>query len=267
MHPLDEALLLPPQPDGSRLGRTSAAYGNMVGPYGGITAAQALQAVLLDPARQGEPVSLTVNFCAPLAEGGFVAQARAARTNRSTQHWLVELRQADAICATATVFTAARRATWAADERARPPAPPPADVPRTRMPARVAWPERYEMRFVEGGLPAAWDGAERAASRSLLWVRDTPPRPLDHAALAALADVFYPRVWRRRARPVAAGTVSMTLYFHAEAAELGAVGAGYLLAQAQAQAFRGGYFDQTAQLWSEAGALLAASHQLVYYKE
>jgi len=59
----------------------------------------------------------------------------------------------------------------------------------------------------------------------------------------------------------------MTLYFHADAAELAAVGAGYLLAQAQAQAFRGGYFDQTAQLWSEAGALLATSHQLVYYKQ
>jgi len=28
-----------------------------------------------------------------------------------------------------------------------------------------------------------------------------------------------------------------------------------------------GYLDQTAQLWSEAGDLLATTHQLVYYKE
>ena len=40
-----------------------------------------------------------------------------------------------------------------------------------------------------------------------------------------------------------------------------------LLAQAQAQVVRNGFFDQTAQLWNEAGVLLATSHQVVYYKE
>ena len=58
----------------------------------------------------------------------------------------------------------------------------------------------------------------------------------------------------------------MTVYFHADAAALAATGSGYLLGQARAQAFRGGYFDQTAQLWNEAGTLLATSHQVVYYK-
>jgi len=38
------------------------------------------------------------------------------------------------------------------------------------------------------------------------------------------------------------------------------------LAQARAQAFRNGYFDHTAQLWNEAGVLLATTHQVVYYK-
>jgi hypothetical protein len=31
-------------------------------------------------------------------------------------------------------------------------------------------------------------------------------------------------------------------------------------------AFRNGFFDQTALLWSEGGHLLASSHQVVYYK-
>jgi hypothetical protein len=34
----------------------------------------------------------------------------------------------------------------------------------------------------------------------------------------------------------------------------------------RAQAFRNGFFDQTALLWSEGGHLLASSHQVVYYK-
>ena len=41
---------------------------------------------------------------------------------------------------------------------------------------------------------------------------------------------------------------------------------GYLLGQAKAQAFCNGFFDQSAQLWNEAGHLLASSHQIVYYK-
>jgi acyl-CoA thioesterase len=123
------------------------------------------------------------------------------------------------------------------------------------------------MRFVDGGFPAAWDGTEHGVSRTQLWLRDNPPRPLDFASLTALADVFFPRIWRRRATLVPIGTVSMTVYFHADAALLAATGTGYLLGQAQAQAFRNGYFDQTAQLWNEAGDLLATTHQVVYYKE
>ena len=85
--------------------------------------------------------------------------------------------------------------------------------------------------------------------------------------LAALADVFFPRIWLRRATYVPAGTVSMTVYFHAGAAQLAEVGHGWVLGQARAQAFRNGFFDQTALLWSEAGHLLCSSHQVVYYKE
>jgi len=267
MHPFDAAIALAARPEGGWLGRTSPAYGNMVGPYGGITAAQALNAVMLDVVRQGEPVALTVNFCAPLAAGEFVALARAVRTNRSTQHWIVELQQQRQTCVSATVFTALRRRSWAADEHLPPPVQPPQAVAPERMPAPVAWIDRYEMRFVEGGLAGADDGAGSASSRSLLWVRDAPPRSLDATSLVALADVFYPRVFRRRARRVPAGTVSMTVHLHADRDTLAAAGDGWLLAQAQAQGFRSGYFDQSAQLWSEAGVLLATSLQTVYYKD
>lgn len=267
MHPLDEAIAQSPQPDGTLLGHTSPAYANMVGPFGGVTAAQVLNAVLQHPQRLGEPVSLTVNFCAALADGAYGAVARPVRTNRSTQHWTVEIVQAGEVAVTATVFTALRRQTWEDDEHRMPEAPAPDSVAQVVTKNRVAWLERYEMRFVSGGFPAAWDGSEHHDSTTRLWVRDVPPRPLDHASLTALCDVFFPRIWRRRAKLVPIGTVSMTVYFHADSAGLRDAGEGYLLAQAQAQGFRGGYFDQTAQLWSAQGALLATTHQVVYYKE
>jgi hypothetical protein len=98
-------------------------------------------------------------------------------------------------------------------------------------------------------------------------VRDAPPRPLDAPALAAIADVFYPRVFRRRGRFTPAGTISLTTYFHADAAALAAQGDRPLLAAAGGRRFTLGFFDQSAELWSDDGHLLASSHQVVYFKE
>jgi acyl-CoA thioesterase len=266
-HPFDNAIALERRGDGSCQGHTSAAYANMIGPFGGIMAAQALNAILGHPQRLGEPVAFTVNFAAALADGPFEAQARPARTNRSTQHWTVELRQGERTVLTATAVTALRRETWGATEMSMPQVPPPQEVPPPGRRGRVEWINRYEMRFVEGALPPAWDGTQAHNSRTELWVRDNPSRPLDFASLTALADVFFPRIWRRRATMTPIGTVTMTVYFHAGQPQLEATGTGYLLGRAEAQAFRNGYFDQTAQLWNEAGELLVTSHQLVYYKE
>ena len=81
-----------------------------------------------------------------------------------------------------------------------------------------------------------------------------------------MSDIFYPRVFVRRRSPTPAGTVSITTYFHANAAQLTQTGTGYLLGQARASAFRNGFSDQSAQIWNEAGVLLASSHQIVYFK-
>ncbi|HZY15353.1 MAG TPA: thioesterase family protein [Ramlibacter sp.] len=265
-HPVDTAIALSPQPDGSFVGATRPDWANMIGPYGGITAAQCLQAVLRHPERLGHPVALTVNFAAALADGHFTLRARPVRTNRSTQHWIVEMLQEDAVMATATVFTAIRRATWSSQEARMPQVPRPRDVPVT-VRHGVEWLKRYEMRFVDGAIPVQWDDATRDDSLSRLWVRDAPARPLDFASLAALADVFFPRVWLRRARLTPIGTVSLTVYFHADLPQLAAAGSGYLLAQVRGQGLGSGYFDHAGQLWDEAGTLLATTTQVVYYKE
>lgn len=265
-HPFDTAIALQPHGDGTWQGQTHPAYGNMIGPYGGITAAQCLNAVLQHPDRLGEPVALTINFAAALADGAFTVRPRPVRTNRSTQHWIVEMLQQDQVVVTATVLTAVRRETWSGHEARMPDVPRPQDTPRT--PRRgVEWLNRYDMRFLEGGIPRHWDNRIQDDSLTRLWVRDEPPRPLDFPSLTGLADVFFPRVWLRRAKPVPIGTVSMTVYYHVDAARLAVMGAPYLLVQAQGQGFHGGYFDHAGQLWDESGTLVATTHQVVYYKE
>ena len=271
-HPLDEALQLAAVAGapGQYQGQTHPGYWNMVGPFGGVTAASLLQAILLHPDRLGDPLSLTVNYAGALVEGAFTIQAVPVRTNRSTQHWTLSILQADAegapvVTTTGTAVTAVRRETWSVGDMPMPEVTPPAALePIARQ--GVEWINRYEMRPLKGPIPNTWDGTGDH-STTQLWMRDAPPRPLDFLALTALADVFYPRVWLRRARRVPAGTVSITVYFHASAEQLAATGTGHLLGQARGQEFRNGFFDQTAQLWNEAGTMLATSHQIVYYKE
>jgi acyl-CoA thioesterase len=266
IHPFDTATQLDPVAAGRWRGRTSPAYANMVGPFGGVTAAAALAAVWRHPARQGEPISLTVNFAGPLADGEFEVQAEPVRTNRSTQHWLVQLRQGADVVATATAVLATRRETWSSVEAGFPAAPPAETVARMPPLERVRWTSAYEMRFVSGA-PLAAPPAADADSVSLLWVRDEPPRALDFLSLAALCDVFFPRLFVRRPRWVPIGTVSFTVYFHADSATLARVGTAHVLGHARAHQFRNGYFEQAAEIWGPGGELLAVTHQIVYFKE
>ena len=273
IHPLDRAIaLVSTGAPGRYQAQAARDYWNMVGPYGGITAAALVQAMQQHPQCLGDPVSITVNYAAAVGSGAFEIDADPVRTNRSTQHWLLTVRQAGEdgsmqVVTTATAVTAVRRQTWSATDAPMPDVRPAAEVQRApALVESVEWLKRYEMRFLDGVLPPHSDGAERD-SCTRLWVRDNPPRPLDFASLAAVADVFYPRVWLRRAARVPAGTVSITVYFHTGRDELAAVGESPLLAQARGQEFRNGFFDQTAQLWSESGLMLATSHQIVYYKE
>ena len=277
LHPFDAALQLQPQADGSYLGATSPAWANMVGPFGGITAATVVHAIVSHDKCLGSPVALTLNYVSAIADGAFRLLLRIARTNRSTQHWVFEIEQTAAdgsveCVLTGTAMTAQRRETWSANDLPMPAVPAPDTLPEAPLPKSVEWFTRFEMRAVSGSLPQVWDGSEselpaHEASLSQLWVRDRAGRALDFAALAATADIFFPRVWRRRATWTPAGTVSMTVYFHADSAQLAQVGAGFVLAQAHGQVFRNGFFDQSGCLWSAAGVPLATTHQLVYFKE
>lgn len=106
----------------------------------------------------------------------------------------------------------------------------------------------------------------RETSSSGAWLRLAQPRPLDHVLLAYLADQFAPRsfFWADGPRPSA--TVTMSVHFHATPEELVAAGEDYVLNEAIGT--RGEQSTSGAQLrmWSRAGALLATSEQLCWYR-
>lgn len=247
--------------------QASPAYYNMVGPFGGVTAATLLNAVLQHPDRLGTPVSLTVNFLGPLNGEPIELYPTLVRANRSNQHWTVELKQGDSLQCNATVVLASRLDTWECDEAEAPNAPDfesLAPLPALPLPP---WVNQYDIRFVSGS-PFTKDAGPtpQRASESVVWMQDQPPRKLDFLSLAALCDAFFPRLFVRTKRISPIGTVSLTIYFHVREAELSALNAPQVLGHARANRFFGSYFDQTAELYDANRRLLATTTQLVYYK-
>jgi acyl-CoA thioesterase len=268
LHPFDSAIALEADGPGRYRGQSPDAYWNMAGPFGGTTAAVLLRAALLDQPDGVAPVALTVNYCAALERGAFQIGVRKLRSGKSVRHVSLEMTQSDAITASASVVLALRRASWQHQVAAMPDVPPPDAVPLLDTGGRLPWLQRYEFRFVSGAMQLqAQPFAEPQSPRSVLWVADAPRRALDHLSLAALCDVFFVRVFQVRGTLVPAGTVTMTVHFHASADDLAAQGEAPLLGVADAQTFTRNFGDQSAQLWSTRGRLLATSTQLAWFKE
>ena len=253
--------------DSGWIGRTSDDYWAFVGPFGGATAATILRALMDHPERVGDPLSLTVNFCAPIAQGAFDLDVRLIKANRSTQHWSVEMTQDGAEVATfATAVFAERRPSWSHQQVGFPPATP---FEQTLPYAKVAapWVRQYDFRFVEG--EPNFGGKPQAAPTSAfskLWIGDRIPRKIDALSLMSMSDAFFGRVFHARRELMPFGTVSLTTYFHADAQDLAAEDTSRVLAVADAKIFHKSYGDQAGELWSPGGRLLATTHQIAYFK-
>jgi hypothetical protein len=123
------------------------------------------------------------------------------------------------------------------------------------------------LRFVEGEPKSG--GAPYAVPASAFtkaWIGDRVPRQIDALSLTAMSDAFFARIFHVRNQLLPFGTVSLTTYFHADAAELMAEDITHVLGVGDAEIFHKNYADQTGELWSPAGRLLATSHQIAYFK-
>src|SRR5699024_7459219 len=147
-HPFDVATQLTRNSETFH-GHTSEKYNNMVGPSGGGTAATLLRAVIEHPERQGDPVSLTINSAAPVSDGPFTIKANPARTNRSTQHWFIELYQKEKIIITGTAVLASRRRTWSSTEALFPEVPQAAESKRMSPDGMPSSSQNYSKHIIQ----------------------------------------------------------------------------------------------------------------------
>ena len=267
MHPLDAATKLEASGDKFR-GATSDAYWNFTGPFGGATAATLLQAAMQHPLRQNLPLAMTINYCAPVAKGAFDLHVAEKRTNRSTQHFYVETAQGADTIATATLVFAARPEGFSHVSGRMPAVKRPEEIDPPKAKAPLAWIDRFDMRFASGfPVMRPKDDAPLGSARTEVWMRDNPVRKMDFLSLMNMSDAFFARPFHVLGRLITVGTVSMTTYFHCGESDLLEVGGDYLLGVADANIFNKGYADQTAQLWTRGGKLLATSQQILYFRD
>jgi hypothetical protein len=131
--------------------------------------------VLEHPEREGDPLALTVNCCAPISRGEFAVGLRCTRANRSSQHWSVEFTQgesADAVL-TATVITAARRDELQPSARLRAGDAGVGVAVAAPNPSPLSWVSQYDSASSKARLVLSDTPPEPPRSpRSVLWLRD-----------------------------------------------------------------------------------------------
>lgn len=267
-HPFDIATGLQPSGEGRYRGATSPAYGNLVGPFGGATAATLMRAVLEHEERSGDPVALTVNFCGGISDGTFEIATRLQRSGKYTQHWSLELIQENSVRATASIVCGLRKDGFSHHSSKPPEVPEPEACAQMPAEGLMGWVGRYSFRFAEGAPSFSGKAfAEPKDSRSVLWISDQPNRPLDYVSLAAMSDAFFLRLLHVRGSFVPMGTVSLSTFFHATPDEIAAQGTVPLLGVAEAKRFHASFHDQHMELWGRDGNLLATGSQTVWFKD
>ena len=203
---------------------------------------------------------MTINFVGSIPAGADVAvEVERVGGGRSIQHWRAVVRNVGEsdVLATAMVVLAERRTTDPHVELTMPQAPDPATLEQIHAPPPQGL--QTEIRLVSGEYASG-------STAGSMWVRDVSGRALDHLHLAYLADQYAPRsfFWGVGLRPSA--TITMSIYFHATAEEISAVGTDYILNEAVGTRGESSTSGQQARLWSRDGTLLATSEQLCWYR-
>jgi len=265
--PLGATLTLAREAPGLWRGEADPAYSNgmtgaFVGQFGGWTAAALLKAALGEAAEGQHARSFTAHFFTPVRPGALSVAVRALRRGKSVSFWQADLVQGEDVRAQAVVTVGAGREDAHAYQFPPHPDAPPADAESLQaFSPPTPFGRSLEARWVSG---APFTGA--SGGRSLFWSRTAAPTRVDAMTLALLADFMPPRVFYVANAFVPSSTLSMNVYFHADPAEIAAVGERHVLVDVQGRRIGGGYWDHTAAFWGPDGALLSTTEQLALHR-
>lgn len=229
------------------------------GPNGGYLAAIVLRAVLAevdDLARR--PRTLTLHYLRPPAEGGCEVVVAIERVGRGLTTASARLVQGGRDCILALVALGVDRGGAEIHDH---PAPEvrAAEALSPRLHAPDGAPDipfrgRFDLRPAIGTLP--FEQGDEALTGG--WIRTSEDDPVDDVLLAALTDSWPPAVFSRLEAPAGVPTIELTVHFRGRPSGE----PGWCLVRFRTTEVGDGYLEETGEVWSPDGRLLAESRQL-----
>ena len=229
------------------------------GPNGGYLAAIVLRAVLAESgATDRGPRSMTLHYLRPPAEGPCEVAVRVERAGRGMSTVSARLRQGGRDCVMALIALGGARPGPTLHDH-----PPPAVAAAAEIAPRrsstivgpdIPFRHRFDLRPAIGALPFE-AGAEALTGG---WIRTVDSDPIDAVLLAAITDAWPPAIFSKLELPVGVPTVDLTVHFrNAPAPET-----EWCLVRFRTLEASEGYLEETGEVWSDDGRLLAESRQL-----
>jgi acyl-CoA thioesterase len=256
----DEDIALRPLGDGRYEGEISDEWRTPRGPLGGYVMAlmlRGLEEAVADAERM--PRACTMHFLRPPKPGPITVEATVERAGRTLTSLSGRMEQEGKLMGLAL---GAFSTPWESPLLAGAPMPdvePPEDrmtsgrrgIPGIEPPPFI---ERvvFQHRF---GAPL-FSGADEGEVGGWLGLREE--RPIDAAAVALLADAWFPAPWPRLRALAPAPTIDLTIHFRTPLP----IGDGLLLGRFRSRLTRDGFFDEDGELWASDGTLVAQSRQL-----
>lgn len=238
------------------------------GPNGGTIAAILLRAMeghVADPSRQ--PRTLTVHYLRRPVEGEASVETTVERSGRTLSTVSARLLQGSKLVAFAIAACSTPRTGPEFCDLRMPEFPPPEQCPLGgEIPGRLSplpFHGQWEVRPVLGDPPRS----NSAGSTVGGWIRLAESRAPDPALIAQLADAWTPSIFPRMEadsprRPVP--TIELTVHFREPLpGECGPDDP--FLVVFRSEAARNGFMEESGEIWSPSGALIAQSRQLAAF--
>lgn len=259
----DRDTALEPAGEGRWRGAIADGWATPRGPLGGYVMAIVIRALELAVAdRERSARSVTMHFLRVPEPGPVEVAATVERAGRSLTTLSARLEQDGRLLGLAL---GAWSRPWpgplldgAPMPAVAPPGPraPAGDLGRGEPPPFT---RRLTMQHRFGAPP--FSGAAEGETGG--WLGLLERRPLDAAAVAVLADAWFPAPWPRLTALAPAPTIDLTIHYRSPLP----LADDLLLGRFRNRVVRDGFFDEDGELWAPDGTLVAQSRQLALLLE
>ena len=248
--------------EGRYLAQLDTVWNGPVAPNGGILAATMLRAAEAElGAGAPPPRSISAQFLDAPGPGEAALEVEVLRRGKRVSFCEVRMRQAGTLTCTATVVFSSGRSN-AVELTAPPPALPSrsaAHEPDFTL-ADSFPPVFRQLRVQPTEGPTVFSGGSEARTGGWISIRGDDA-PLDAARLTALCDLWWPAVFTMLEAPAAVPTLQLTVHLRRTGPPVhGPAFARFVTVRALE-----GHIEETGELWSASGELLAQSQQLALF--